>query len=300
MKKKTSILIILATSFILLGLIIFTLVMCAYNWDFSRLSTIKFQTKTYQLVDDFSNVEIDTITADIAILPSTDSDNKVICFEDEKQPHTVAVSNGKLTINVTENRKWYEHIGINFKAPKITVYLNKTVYQSLGVESNTGSVEIGKEFTFNNIDVSVSTGDVKCLASANELIKIKTSTGNIALNNLSANTINLTVSTGDVTLDGVNCKLLISDGDTGDITIKNVIATDKFEIERDTGDVIFYSSDAGEIYVETDTGDVKGSLLTKKNFIADSDTGRVNVPDTTSGGKCKIETNTGDIIITIV
>ena len=86
---------------------------------------------------------------------------------------------------------------------------------------------------------------------------------------------------------------------TGDITLKNVIATEKFSIETDTGDVRFESSDAAEIFIETDTGDIIGSLLTDKIFITHTDTGRVDVPKTVTGGRCEIITDTGDIVLKI-
>ena len=54
-----------------------------------------------------------------------------------------------------------------------------------------------------------------------------------------------------------------------------------------------------ELFVETDTGDVRGSLLTEKTFIVQTDTGSVDVPETTTGGKCEITTDTGDIEIEI-
>lgn len=82
--------------------------------------------------------------------------------------------------------------------------------------------------------------------------------------------------------------------------IINVIATEKFSIKRSTGDVTFDGCDATEIFVETDTGNVKGSLLTDKVFIAQTDTGRVDVPKTVNSGKCEICTDTGDIKIDII
>jgi len=42
-----------------------------------------------------------------------------------------------------------------------------------------------------------------------------------------------------------------------------------------------------------------GTILSDKIFIASSDTGNVFVPDTTSGGKCKITVSTGNINIKI-
>ena len=54
------------------------------------------------------------------------------------------------------------------------------------------------------------------------------------------------------------------------------------------------------MFVETDTGDVTGSLLSDKVFITKSDTGSIDVPKTVTGGKCEITTDTGDIKIEII
>ena len=105
------------------------------------------------------------------------------------------------------------------------------------------------------------------------------------------------VTTGKTDIDNVSCRNLFSDGDTGNITLKNVIAAEKFDIERDTGDVKFEDCDAAEISVETDTGDVTGNFLTDKVFLTETDTGRIDVPKTVTGGRCEISTDTGDIKI---
>ncbi len=107
------------------------------------------------------------------------------------------------------------------------------------------------------------------------------------------------VSTGKATLTDIRCKNVVSEGKTGDISLRNVIAVKTISVARSTGDVRFDHSDGGAIFVKTDTGDVTGSLLTDKVFLAQSSTGDVDVPKTTVGGKCEIKTGTGDIIITI-
>ena len=73
----------------------------------------------------------------------------------------------------------------------------------------------------------------------------------------------------------------------------------RLTIETSTGDVRLDHCDAGQITVKTTTGDVTGSLRTEKEFIAKTSTGDIDVPDTTSGGKCEITTSTGDIRITV-
>lgn len=79
--------------------------------------------------------------------------------------------------------------------------------------------------------------------------------------------------------------------------MNNLIAQGKISVEMDTGDIKFDKCDAAEIDILTSTGNITGSLLTDKVFIARSNTGRINVPETTTGGKCKLTTNTGNIKI---
>ena len=107
------------------------------------------------------------------------------------------------------------------------------------------------------------------------------------------------VSTGKTKLSDVTCKNLISTGSTGDITLTDVIATERFDIERSTGDVEMEACDAASLIILTDTGEVEGSLLSDKVFVVRTDTGDIDVPKTTSGGICEITTDTGDVEIYI-
>jgi DUF4097 and DUF4098 domain-containing protein YvlB len=289
------------------------------KWDFTKLSMGEYETHDYEIDENFNNISIVTDTADVVIVPSENQKTSVVCHEQKNAKHSVTAQNGKLVIEIVDTRKWYEYIGINFGTPKITVYIPQGEYGALFVKSSTGNVEIPKEFKFENIDISESTGNVTNYASASENIIIKTSTGNICVENVSANTLDLSASTGEVTvsnvtcegdvkinvstvktnLTNIECKNVVSNGDTGVISLKNVIAAVKFSIERSTGDVKFDGCDAAEIFVETDTGDVRGSLLSDKIFVVQTDTGSVDVPKTISGGKCEITTDTGDINISI-
>lgn len=61
----------------------------------------------------------------------------------------------------------------------------------------------------------------------------------------------------------------------------------------------FDRADASEIFVRTGTGNVTGSLLTDKVFLTQTDTGTVEVPQTITGGRCEIRTDTGDIELKI-
>ena len=320
MSKTIKIWLTAAASLILLGMVIFGIAACSAGGDFSKFNTDDYETNTHEISEDFSNLSINTDTADILFAPSDDGICKVVCHELEKENHLVSVSDGTLKINTsTSEKKWYDYIEISVGSPKITVYLPKTEYVSLFISEDTGDIEISKNFKFENVDISSSTGDVKFLASVSNLMKVKTSTGDICVENISATSLDLSVTTGKVTVLGANltgdvtvsastgkahltnvtCKNLISSGSTGDISLNNVIATEKLSIERSTGDVNFDLSDASEIVVKTDTGNVTGTLLSEKVFITKTDTGKVNVPNSAVGGKCEITTDTGDIKLQI-
>ena len=319
MRKKTKIWLVIATALIVVGCVIFGGVMTMLQWDFTKLSTVKYETNDYEIDENYKNISIVTDTADIVFMPSQNSKSSIVCHEQKNVKHSVTVKDDTLVIAVVDTRKWYEYIGINIGTPKITVYLPNAEYEKLFIKESTGNVEIPNNFRFESMDISTSTGDVKNDASASESIKIKTSTGNIRVENISAEALDLSVSTGEITvcdvtcqgdvkihvstgktkLTDIACKNLTSSGNTGDISLKNVIATEKFSLERSTGDVKFDGCDAAEISVKTDTGDVTGTLLSEKVFLAETDTGRVEVPKTATGGRCEITTDTGDIRIKI-
>lgn len=319
MRKATKIWLIVAASLLLVGLMIFGSVMTMLAWDFSKLSTVKYEENTHPIGEKFTNIFIVSDTADIVFVPTEDAQGKVVCLDQSKVKHSVTVTDDTLIIKLNDTRRWYEHIGIGFRTPKITVYIPRAEYGALQIKSHTGNVTIPADFSFDSMDIVQSTGHVTNYASALNAIKIKTSTGNISVKKVSAGTMTLSVttgkiiasdvscagnvevrvSTGDARLTNVFCDNLSSSGNTGEIFLKNVIAQGSFAIVRSTGDVEFDDCDADTLWIKTDTGDVEGTLRSAKIFMTKTDTGDVEVPKTTTGGVCQITTDTGDIEIKI-
>ncbi|MBO7217804.1 MAG: DUF4097 family beta strand repeat protein [Clostridia bacterium] len=318
--KRTKLWIIIATALIIVGAAIFTAALSAADWDFSKFQTTKYETNTHSLSDDFSSILINSDTADIEFIASRDGKCQVVCFETQKLIHSVSVDDNALVIENRDERKWYEFLSFNIKTPKITVYLPRLEFSALSINESTGDVKIPKDFRFENLEILVSTGDISSAAVTTNTAKIKTDTGDITLRDTTAKTLDLWVSTGKVSLfdtvcednitikvstgktdlQNIHCKNLKTTGNTGDIILKSVIASEKFEIERTTGDISFEGADAAEIFIKTDTGDIKGSLLSEKIFITETDTGYIDVPKTITGGRCEITTDTGNIKIAIV
>ena len=79
MSKKTKIWLITAGSLVLIGCVVFVGIMAALKWDFAKLSTVKYETNTYETEKTFSDISIKTDTADIAFALSNDEKCRVEC-----------------------------------------------------------------------------------------------------------------------------------------------------------------------------------------------------------------------------
>ncbi len=319
MKRATKIWLICAVALVLLGAVVFGGAMSMLNWNFFKLSNNKCETNEYEINDAFSNISVKADTADIVFLQSNDEKTHVICREYKNENHSVKVTDNTLTIELTDTRKWYEHISfILLETPSIKIYLPEENYKLLDIKSSTGDIEIPDFLKLESVNADLSTGDINLLASS-DFAELKTDTGNINVENITVGKLEIVVSTGDIAVKNTTCEgyisinattgdvsvcdtrchSLVSKGTTGYITLKNTIAKSLFSIERDTGDVELEKCDAEEILIVTDTGHVHGTLLSDKVFITSSDTGKIRVPESTTGGKCKITTDTGDIKITV-
>lgn len=318
MIKKPKLWLILAATLVLIGLVLFTVAMAQYKWDFTQLNTVPFETNTYNIDNTISSISLETDTADIHIVPAKNNKCQVVCYEQENLKHSVAVLDGTLTIQEVDTQKWHEQIGFSVGSSKITIYLPETAYTNLTVRESTGDITIEKDFSFASMDIQATTGDVKNYASVTGVMKIRTDTGHIRMEEITASVLDLTVTTGNIAITDSHCENLTSIGNTSDISLKNVTVAGSIRIKRSTGDVTlngtkaaeiqvdtgtgdvtFNDADAAEILVNTDTGDVTGNLLTEKVFMPVTDTGDVDVPNSKTGGKCEIHTDTGDITITV-
>lgn len=280
MKTAIKVLLIVAASLAVAGIGLFVAALAIGGWSFSAFKT-EYEAVTYDVPQPFSSIAIDVNEHDVTFRPATDGKCRVVADEGEKVTHAVTVKDGTLSIAVEDGRKWYERwTFFAFESPKMTVYLPEKEYDALTVESSTGDVTLPADFTFDSVDVTLSTGD-------------------ITVDGASVGALSLSVSTGRTTVSDLTCRTFTSEGGTGDLTLKNVLVDGKMSIKRGTGDVDLQRCDAAELSIKTSTGDVTGTLRTPKIFFADTSTGRVSVPQTTTGGRCEIKTSTGDIEITI-
>jgi DUF4097 and DUF4098 domain-containing protein YvlB len=298
MSKRTKVWLWIAAATITVGCIVFCAVMTILDWDFSKLTPGTYVTNTYEIGEDYQNIVVTASTANIVFLPTNSSVTKVVCYEKEQKNFEVKIEYGVLLISEPDSESAAD---LAVDQSKITVYVPKN--------------------KCDRITARVSTGDINCSVAVSSMLVLTTNTGNIHVQNVSSGAMDLRVTTGKITLVGIDigeygisarittgevcltdvrCRNFMSRTNTGDISLDNVIVTEKITIERTTGDVNLNGCDANEIDVKTDTGDITMRLLSGKVFTANSNTGKVEVPDSIAdGGICTVATQTGDIQIII-
>ena len=234
--------------------ITFCLLLVASVVLYSLSITVKLETNEYEIKETFENIKIITDTADIDFVLSENLNTLIICEEHQNIKHSVNIKDNTLLIEVDDNRKWYEHLGIS--TSKITIYLPKNEYDELITESDTGNIRI-KSINANKLDLSTDTGNLKIVnikcknlfsisdtgnillenVIASENFKIETDTGNVKFKDSDASDIFVKTDTGNVTGNLLTDKVIFAESETGDIDVPKVMADEKCEIITETGDI---------------------------------------------------------------
>jgi len=309
--KKSVIALIVAAALIVIGSILLFFGLRSANYDFS----MKPVSKVYTAKGSFQNIQIDTGSCDVRFY-KTDGDLTVHCPKTERLEYIVLVEDGVLTISAMDMRQWYDFIGIGFGEMVITVYLPEAQYESLHIQTDTGDIEIPRDFSFDSAELHTSTGDIAFAAAVTEglitgnttgdtaiygvsptYLECRSSTGDMALKDIRVSgDIHIQRSTGELTAVDVTCQNLTSQSNTGNVDFTDVLVAEALQITTTTGEVAVLNCDAATVNINTDTGDVTGHFLSPKWFVTDTSTGDVVVPISREGGECYITTSTGDIV----
>lgn len=279
----------------LVGIVIF---ISLFSLGSSLLLKFSEETTTHNIEGYYNSIKIDVNTYDVNIYLSESNENKVIYKQNKKMYIETKIIDGVLTINQIEERRFYERAFDNFSY-KLDLYLSIDLINRLTIDGSTSDITIYKGITFDEVDITLSTGDIVFNSNVTNNLNTYVSTGDVTIKNSNiGGNLKIRTSTGDVILSNVNCDSLNMNLSTGDVELANVIVTNDAYIDGSTTDVKLDGFDATNIYITLGTGSVKGTILSSKIFAVRSSTGSINVPDSISGGICKIDVSTGSINIT--
>ncbi len=274
-KKKA---LMIAAALLAAGFLVCIGALAWIRFDMTKLSTVQFTKKTQEVLESFQNIQIKTQACDIQFLPSEDDRCKVVYPEGRNSTCSVFVEADTLVIRQKDTRKWYEYIGFSWDEQKLTVYLPQTEYKEFALETGIGDVEVPMDFTFTEASLSSDSGDFCFGAAVKETLTVET-------------------LIGDLKLHHVTAKNIQAQSTSGDIEVVRAVALEQMKLESTSGEIELKHCDAPIMWLKTVSGDVEGSLMTGKVFEIETHSGDVRVPPLGTGGKCRIETVSGDIEI---
>lgn len=313
MKKR---ILIIAALMVAFGL---TLALCgafALNFNFSHLETKPHTDRSVDIADTFNSI---AANCGVKILPSESDTDYAVFTEEEGITYMIGVENGVLTLTQIDQRSWQNYIGLSITPPQATLYLTQTELNALTVQTRSENISIAEDFSFETATLETASGNIDFLADVHGELHAQTASGNLNIahanadsitaattsGNLSivsisaAGSIDLSTSSGKTKVSDVACSRIESSGSSGGIELSALTATERLFVKTSSGTVRLNGCDAGKLEIKTSSGNVVGTLLNDKVFIVKTSSGDISVPQTTSGGVCKITTSSGNIKITI-
>ncbi len=290
----------------------FIALMVASDWN---LENFKYVEKEYQVEENFESIKLDLKASDVVIRPSNDEKCKVVSFENNIYSHSIEVINNELVVGCNYKSALF----FSYKDTTITIYLPEKAYKTFNLTTTSGDVKV-ENLNVDDISINVSSGDVEVNNVECNNISTAGESGDVELQNLKVGgDVSVVRDSGDVEFSNASCsgrvdvstdsgdvgvENLVSEGfkaecDSGAVELESVLVNGDLNVKVESGDVEFSRIDALSLDITTTSGDVKGSLLSDKIFAVRSSSGDVDVPQTTTGGVCKITVRSGDVVITI-
>ena len=302
MKKSNKNSWIVAILLIVVGITVVFAAMATIKFDLRKLNKITFVTETYAVDENFSNLSIRTAEFDVRFYLSNGESAKIVCHESEKILHSVSVENGTLTLNRIDKRNWFDRIGFNIfeDGLKLDVYLPEKSFTALEIKNVSGNIDIPSGFSFENAALESVSGEIDFASAVGESLSLKSVSGDLKTEKTNPKALTARTTSGDIELSEIRAAGLSAHAIDGMIRLTDVVASGKLQLETVSGSIRLENCDADSLRLKSVSGDMIGSLLSEKIFLAETTSGRVDVPPSVSGGNCEIKTVSGDIKLSVV
>ena len=338
MKKIKLIVILVAVICLVAGGALSCAALAMVGFDVHKLQSEEYEEVTFPVDEAFSAIEIEDSGCDVELIRSEDGTCKVVCDDSEKVYHTVQVTDGVLTVRQTDERRWYEHIGLWFGTRRVRIYLPADRYDRLTASVGSGNVTVPAGFTFRTGTVECGSGNIVFDAAAEETftlscssgnvlgnggtfgdLTVQSNSGNIVLSDIGTKGLSVGASSGNVRLNHVRVEGVLSmraasgslsmeqvraaslsvEATSGDVRLSDVLISGHLAARVNSGNIRMTRCDAETLYLGAVSGNISGSLLSGKTFVTQTSSGSVRVPGSSVGGRCEIVTSSGNIRVTV-
>ena len=263
------------------------------------VGNMAFETKSYEINERFSDIEVEDVECGIKIQCSPDNRCRVICpvRADGSVYRTAEVNNGVLRIERHDKGKLFSFFSL--PPADIEVYLPEGEYGKLTAYSTSGRIAVDEGLSFESARLESVSGSIEMYSDVKDNLRAESTSGRVTVENASPEKLTAKSKSGSVSLSRIRSDDIDASTVSGKIELCDVIASSNLNAESVSGSVELDRCDADKIKIESTSGSVKGTLLSDKTFTVRSSTGSVDIPRSASGGECEISTTSGSIKIEI-
>ena len=283
------------------------------------ISKKQYRTITHERMAGFESLVINAKDSDIIIAKSEDDTCRVVVCERKNAPHVVKRTDEKLSIDICDNRKWYQRIFSFKKEGEIKIFLPKNQYNALSINLASGYVEVPSEISFANAEINIQSGVANLGTTVSGEMKLDIKSGDISIHQAKIGELNASVEKGNIILseskifgalntnvdsgstqfNDISASKADMSIENGPINMTGFVVEESLHINGKNSNVTFDGCDADELFVNISKGKVAGNLLSDKMFITNIKLGRTNVPSSIDGGRCQIGIGIGSIDLKI-
>ena len=297
-----------------LGVLLIGIAWIAAGFHPSAFNTVHYERMETPITESYDKIVIDALDCRVRILaPSSVSafpdlqeqkfDTPMLLSHDSEYMVTEAVvRDGTLYITRTDNRPWYQHIGIYFGDGNegITLILDDLHFDALDVTTVSGDIWLMSEAEIKEVNFNTTSGEIYTSDMTAQQIAMSSVSGNMFLLRTSADSISLKTVSGEIMAGALQCDTFKAESTSGDLSISGNVICGKATMKTVSGDVELKQFDAENIHITTTSGDVEGTLSSGKKFSVTTNSGEIDIPaDTPGAGLCTVNTTSGDIEIEI-
>ena len=325
MKKAIKVTLLIAVGMVVMGMgmVFVSLASTGFHPE-EWLNTREYVEKTYDISEEFTDMDLDIGTHGIIICKADDGDAHFVCYETDKEFFEVGVENGVLKIGQKSNYSWTDNIMVINDPEPNKLYLPKEEYDNLTVSVGSGDFEAKTGLKLDDIEVKVGSGDVEIenitmknlyarsgsgkiaiaksdaksatLETASgsitvngmevkETVSAKCSSGSLYFDDITCNSVNIKSGSGSVTANNIKCEESFEGNiSSGSFKMNEVVADGEFKARTGSGSIKFESCDGKSMNLQTSSGSIKGSVKTVKKFNATAGSGDIKVPQDDPNG----------------
>jgi len=248
---------------------------------------------------EISSIEIDLVSDDLNIIPTTKGDITVHFYGEvstnvkRNLPQMVAYKTGdKLYVEITQSRNIL--VGINIRRTTVDIYVPQIVLEEIDIELVSGDV-IVNDLEAAEVMIDSTSGDIKVEDVRSQKIRIDSTSGDVAVRDYTGD-IDISNTSGDVSLVyGTENEDIFVTTVSGDVFIEQD-AVSEMSIGVTSGDVRITLPQDAAFYL--DAGTISGEI--KQDFPIDiRSSSRRNLEGAVNDGteRIVIDTASGDITI---